>query len=64
LKEHPRTCRIVLTEDTNLAARFEAKSYPVYVVIDKNGNISDEWRGAAREDGLRNLLRTAGLAVD
>lgn len=64
LKEHPRTCRIVLTEDTNLAARFEAKSYPVYVVIDKNGNISDEWRGSAREDGLRNLLRTAGLSVD
>jgi len=64
LKEHPRTCHIVLTEDTNLAARFEAKSYPVYVVIDKNGNISDEWRGGAREDGLRNMLRSAGLAVD
>jgi thiol-disulfide isomerase/thioredoxin len=64
LKEHPRTCRIVLTEDTNLAARFEAKSYPVYIVIDKNGNISDEWRGPAREDSLRNLLRTAGLSVD
>jgi hypothetical protein len=54
----------VLTEDTNLAARFEAKSYPVYIVIDRNGNISDELRGAAREDSLRNLLRNAGLAVD
>src|SRR6516162_6675369 len=27
LKKYPRACRIVLTEDTNLAARFEAKVY-------------------------------------
>jgi thiol-disulfide isomerase/thioredoxin len=64
LKDHPRTCRIVLTEDTNLAARFEAKAYPVYVIIDKNGNISDEFRGSAPETGLKNVLRTAGLNVD
>ncbi len=64
LKEHPRTCRIVLTEDTNLAARFEAKSYPVYIVINKDGNLEDEFRGSAPETGLKNVLRRAGLAVD
>jgi thiol-disulfide isomerase/thioredoxin len=64
LNEHPRTCRIVLTEDTNLAARFEAKSYPVYVILDKDGNISDQFHGSAPETGLKNVLRTAGLNVD
>ena len=64
LKDHPRSCRVVLTEDTNLAARFEAKSYPVYVVLDKDGNISDEVRGSVPESGLRNMLRSAGLTVE
>jgi thiol-disulfide isomerase/thioredoxin len=64
LKQHPRSCRVVLTEDTNLAARFEAKSYPVYVVLDKDGNVSDEARGSVPETGLKNMLRSAGLPVD
>lgn len=64
LAEHPRACRIVLTEDTNLAAMYEATSYPIYVVIDRDGNIAGEVRGAAGESGLRNLLRRAGIGAD
>src|SRR6185369_6838730 len=64
LKDHPRSCRVVLMEDTNLAARFEAKSFPVYIVINKDGNIEDELRGSVAETGLRNVLRRAGLPVD
>jgi thiol-disulfide isomerase/thioredoxin len=64
LKEHPRSCRVVLTEDTNLAARFEAKNYPVYIIINKDGNIEDAFRGSAPETGLKNVLRRAGLPVD
>jgi thiol-disulfide isomerase/thioredoxin len=64
LKDHPRSCRVILMEDTNLAARFEAKSYPVYVILDKDGNISDEARGSVPETGLKNMLRSAGLSVD
>ena len=64
LKEHPRSCRIVMMEDTNLAARFAAKSFPVYVIIDHNGNIEDEIHGSAGETGLKNVLRRAGLKVD
>jgi thiol-disulfide isomerase/thioredoxin len=64
LKDHPRSCRVILMEDTNLAARFEAKSYPVYVVLDKDGNISDEARGSIPETGLKNMLKSAGLSVD
>src|SRR5467141_437259 len=46
LKEHPRKCRIVLTGDTNLAAMYAANSYPIYVVVDRDGNVVDTKRGA------------------
>jgi hypothetical protein len=36
LDQYPRTCRIVLTEDTNLAAMYAATAYPIYVVIDRD----------------------------
>src|SRR5262249_49394575 len=39
LEQHPRSVRIVLMEDTNLAAMYAAKSYPIYVVIDREGFI-------------------------
>ena len=61
LEQHPRSCRIVLMEDTNLAAMYEATVYPIYVVIDKDGNISDEQRGAGGEEALRALLVQAGI---
>jgi len=61
LDDSPRECRIVLTEDTNLAAMFAAKSYPVYVAIDRDGNIAGIQRGSAGEDALRGLLEKAGL---
>jgi len=64
LDQHPRECRIVLTEDTNLAAMYQANSYPIYVVIDREGNISAEQRGAGGERALRQLLATAGLKSD
>jgi len=61
LVEHPRSVPIVLTKDTNLAAMYNAQSYPIYVVIDRDGNIAAEQRGAAGERGLRRMLRRAGL---
>lgn len=61
LEQHPRSCRIVLMEDTNLAAMYEATVYPIYVVIDKDGNISNEQRGAGGEEALRALLAQAGI---
>ena len=64
LQEHPRSCRVVLTEDTNLAAMYQANSYPIYVVIDRDGNIAGTQRGAAGERGIRRLLRLAGLGPE
>jgi cytochrome c biogenesis protein CcmG/thiol:disulfide interchange protein DsbE len=61
LAEHPRSVPIVLTKDTNLAAMYNAQSYPIYVVIDRDGNIAAEQRGAAGERELRRLLRRAGI---
>ena len=61
LTEHPRTIPIVLTKDTNLAAMYNAQVYPIYVVIDREGNIAGEQRGSAGERGLRRLLKRAGL---
>jgi thiol-disulfide isomerase/thioredoxin len=61
LAENRRSCRIVLTEDTNLAAMYAATSYPIYVVVDRDGNIVGEQRGAAGSRGLHNLLRRAGI---
>ena len=61
LEAHPRSCRIVMMEDTNLAAMYEATVYPIYVVIDKDGNFSDEQRGAVGEEALRRLLAFAGI---
>jgi thiol-disulfide isomerase/thioredoxin len=58
---HPRNCKIVLMEDTNLAAMYEATAYPIYVVIDRDGYISSTQRGAGGERALRRLLADAGL---
>jgi thiol-disulfide isomerase/thioredoxin len=61
LAEHPRTVPIVLTKDTNLAAMYNAQVYPIYVVIDRDGNIAAEQRGAAGDRGLRRMLKRAGI---
>ena len=61
LAKSPRAVPIVLMENTNLAAMFAAKSYPLYVLIDAQGKIAGEQRGAAGEEALRELLKKVGL---
>jgi len=61
LDQHPRNCKIVFMEDTNLAAMYAATVYPIYVVVDRDGFIAGTQRGAAGEDALRRLLSRAGL---
>src|ERR1700731_4033530 len=63
LEQHPRTCRIVFMEDTNLAAMYAATVYPIYVVIDRDGNIAGTQRGAGGEEALRRLLARSGLEL-
>ena len=61
LDQSPRACKIVLTEDTNLAAMFEAKAYPLYVVINRDGSVAGTQKGGGGTDALRRLLRKADL---
>lgn len=61
LQERPRSCPVVVNDGHALAARFGAHSYPHYVVIDQNGNITASKSGGGGEAYLRYLLRTAGL---
>jgi thiol-disulfide isomerase/thioredoxin len=61
LEQHPRNCKIVLMEDTNLAAMYQATVYPIYVVIDREGNIAGTQRGAGGEDALRRLIAKGGI---
>lgn len=61
LESSPRTVNIVLADDTTLAAVCEAKSYPLYILIDRDGNIAGVQHGAAGENALRDLLSQAGL---
>jgi thiol-disulfide isomerase/thioredoxin len=64
LEQHPRTSKIVLMDDTNLAAMYQATVYPIYVVIDRDGNIAGTQHGAAGERRLRDLLARGGLDDD
>jgi thiol-disulfide isomerase/thioredoxin len=61
LEQHPRSCKIVLMEDTNLAAMYQATVYPIYVVIDRDGNIAGTQRGAGGEEALRQLIGRGGI---
>jgi thiol-disulfide isomerase/thioredoxin len=63
LEDFPRSCKIALTEDTNLAAVFAARSFPFYVVIDREGRIAATQRGSSSggERALYALLNKAGL---
>ena len=64
LDANPRNVRIVLAQDTTLAAVCEAKSYPLYILIDREGVIAGTQNGAAGEEALRGLLANAGLGGD
>lgn len=61
IETYPRFCKIVLAEDTTLAAICEAKAYPLYVLIGRDSRIAGTQTGAAGEGALRRLLARAGL---
>jgi thiol-disulfide isomerase/thioredoxin len=61
LEQSPRSSKMILMEDTNLAAVFEAKRFPLYVLIDRSGKLAGTQEGAGGEGALRRLLRKAAL---
>ena len=63
LEQFPRASKIALAEDTTLAAICDANAYPLYVLVDRAGQIVGVQRGAGGERALRRLLGKAGLEV-
>lgn len=61
LAQSPRSCKVVVNDDTNLPAVFGVDGFPKYVVFDKEGKVAGEQEGAGGEDSLRGLLADAGL---
>lgn len=61
LAQSPRSSKVILMDDTNLAALFEAKSFPLYVLIDRNGKLAGTQLGSGGEGSLRHLLQKAAL---
>ena len=61
LEGSPRSSKVVLAEDTTLAAICDANVYPLYVLVDREGQVAGVQRGAAGEGALRRLLSKAGL---
>jgi thiol-disulfide isomerase/thioredoxin len=61
LERSPRQCKIVLMDDTNLAAVFGARAVPMYVLIGRNGKIAGTQMGAGGGAMLRRFIQRAGL---
>lgn len=61
LESSPRSSKVVLAEDTTLAAICDARTYPLYVLVDRDGQVIGVQKGAAGESALRRLLAKAGL---
>jgi cytochrome c biogenesis protein CcmG, thiol:disulfide interchange protein DsbE len=61
LRERPRSCPIVLTQDTDLVAKYKPHSFPLYVVLDRDGNVAGTQNGGGSEESLRRLVRRTGL---
>ncbi len=64
LKKAPRSCPVVLEQNTNLTSVFSHSGLPTYVVIDADGNVAIQRKGAHGESGLRALLAKAGVTAD
>ena len=61
LQRNPRKTKVVMMEDTNLAAMFDANRFPLYELINREGGMAGRQSGAGGDVALRRLLRKAGL---
>jgi cytochrome c biogenesis protein CcmG, thiol:disulfide interchange protein DsbE len=63
LERSPRACKIVLAEDSDLASAFGAESFPLYILIGRDGSVAGDQRGAGGAPALLRLLAKAGVAA-
>ena len=63
LRHSPRHCRVIASEDTDLAEVLGTRGFPSYVLIGRDGRIVDRQHGAGGEESLRQLLSEAGISA-
>ena len=61
LKARPRTAKIVMTPDTDLARLFAGAGVPAYILIDRDSNIAAMQPGSGGIMALREMLKEVGL---
>jgi thiol-disulfide isomerase/thioredoxin len=61
LEASPKSSKVILAEDTTLAAICDANVYPLYTLVNREGKVAGVQRGAGGEQALRRLLAKAGL---
>jgi len=61
LADHPRTPKIVLAEDTNLASFFGSVGVPAYMLIDRESKLAAAQPGSGGLLALRELLKEVDL---
>ncbi len=61
LGKHPRACKIVLTEDTNLTSMVPTNAFPLYILLDREGAVAGVQKGSGGEEMLRRMLKLVQL---
>ncbi len=61
LRQSPRHCRVVASEDTNLVEVLGSQGFPSYVLIGRDGRIAGRQSGSGGQESLRELLAKAGI---
>jgi thiol-disulfide isomerase/thioredoxin len=61
LKQHPRSAKIILAPDTNLAKFFGGVGVPAYMLIDRESNVAAAQPGSGGIMALREMLKEVDL---
>ena len=64
LKEHRHAYPIVLTSENEMPRPFQIGVLPMYIVIEKDGNVAGAVEGDQGFSELRKTLKKAGMEVD
>ncbi len=59
LRQSPRRTRVVAADDTNLSRLYGRRGLPFYLMVNREGHLAGELRGAYGEAALRSLIQNA-----
>jgi len=64
LREHPHAFPVLLTTENEMPRPYQIGTFPTYIVIDPDGNLTAAVEGDQGFGELRKLLKKAGLDTD